>query len=80
MNKEVRIYLISEEQYNKWLVNHNFNNINYNEEYIYKISDEEFIEMAEECGFVYSLNGFETQWNKSFDVVPSADNSYMRII
>lgn len=80
MSKETRIYLITEEQYNEWLYNHNITNLAYHENYISEISDEEWIEMSEECGLVYSLNHFATRWNDAYDSTPTADNTYMRII
>lgn len=79
MAKEVRIYLINEEEYNNWLKKHNITQVVYYEEYVDKITDEEWIEMSEECGLVYSLKHFASQWNKECGDMCDSSDSFMRI-
>lgn len=68
--KEIRVYVINTELYEQDID-------------VTSISDEEFMDIAEELGSVYSLKGFEKAFN-SFDLFsPSEVNpieSYIRII
>lgn len=57
MNLELRFYLVE---------------INDSEEDVTSLSDEKFIELAEELGFVYSLEGFIEAFNDS-DVNTNTD-------
>lgn len=71
MKKEVRVYIISidivEEKYPE------LDNIS-------NITNEEFMDMAEEEGTIYSLNNFQFQWNNNSEFMPLADYSYIRFI
>lgn len=44
-----------------------------------EMPDAEFMDIAEEEGTVYTLHGFQEDWNKSRDI-PYSDNSYIRIL
>ena len=45
---------------------------------IEKWDNERFVEESEKQGLVYSLKGFEGQWN--LGDIPFPDNTYMRIL
>lgn len=69
--KEMRIYIVSDEK----IISE------YGEDvYINTIDDENFMRMAEDEGTVYSLKGFQYQWNYENDTIPMADYSYIRFI
>lgn len=44
------------------------------------IDDDSFMTMAEDEGNVYSLKGFQNQWNYENETMPNADYSYIRFI
>lgn len=71
MKKEVRVYLISTE-----IVEEKYPEL----DSINNISDEEFMDMAEEEGTVYSLKGFQEQWNHYGYEMATPDYSYIRFI
>lgn len=80
MAKEVRIYLINEEEYNKWLGINNITTADkFYEEYVDKITDDEWIEMSENCGLVYTLKNFVKEWNFSVGTMCDSEDSFMRI-
>ena len=69
--KEMRVYI----------VNYDFIAEKYGEDYnIDIIDDESFMTMAEELGSVYSLKGFQAEWNYNSEMLSMADYSYMRFI
>lgn len=45
-----------------------------------EVSDLRFIEIAEEQGNVWSLMGFQTNWNEWENTCPDAEGSYIRFI
>lgn len=42
--------------------------------------DHEFVEIAEGEGTVFSLSGFQENWNKYYDTLPYPEASYIRIL
>ena len=69
--KEIRVYIVS----------YNFIMDKYGEDFdINTIDDDSFITMAEDEGNVYSLKGFQNQWNYENETMPIADYSYIRFI
>ena len=73
MNDNVIIYIITDEAYTDYSESHVINGVK-------DIPDDDFIEMAVEEGGVFTLKGFEFDWNNYPMFMPHADNSYMRII
>lgn len=73
MKDNVRIYIISQESYTDYSEKHNIKRVG-------DIPDNDFVDMAEEKGYVFSLKGFEISWNEYSQFMPDADNSYIRII
>lgn len=73
MKDNVRIYIISQEAYTDYSEKHNIKRVE-------DIPDNDFVDMAEEKGSVFTLKGFEISWNEYSMVMPDADNSYIRII
>lgn len=49
------------------------------DESVLELSDEKFIELAEQNGTVWSLEGFQDNWNYDSMTMPNPDFSYMRI-
>lgn len=69
--KEMRVYIVS----------YNFIMDMYGEDFdINTIDDDSFMTMAEDEGNVYSLKGFQYQWNYENETMPNADYSYIRFI
>lgn len=73
MNENAIIYIITDEAYTDYSESHVINGVE-------DIPDDDFIEMAEEEGYVFTLKGFEISWNEFSQFMPDADNSYIRII
>lgn len=73
MKKETRIYIVSTTNAYGEPYAFNLNDIQ-------NMSDEEFIEEAEEQGLVWSLEGFQYNWNTEYESLPEKDESVMRII
>lgn len=73
MNDNIRIYIISDVAYTEYIESHCVKSVK-------DIPDTDFIEMAEYEGNVFSLKGFEFDWNEYPMFMPDADNSYIRII
>ena len=73
MKDNVRIYIISQEAYTDYSENHNIKRVE-------DIPDNDFVDMAEEKGSMFTLKGFEISWNEYSQFMPDADNSYIRII
>lgn len=73
MNDNIRIYIISDVAYTEYIESHCVKSVK-------DIPDEDFIEIAEEEGNVFTLKGFEFKWNEYSQFIPYADNSHMRII
>ena len=73
MKDNVRIYIISQEAYTDYSEKHNIKCVE-------DIPDNDFVDMAEEKGSVFTLKGFEFNWNEYSMFMPDADNSYIRII
>lgn len=73
MKDNVRIYIISQESYTDYSEKHNIKRVE-------DIPDNDFVDMAEEKGSVFTLKGFEFSWNEYSMFMPDADNSYIRII
>ena len=73
MKDNVRIYIISQESYTDYSEKHNIKRVE-------DIPDNDFVDMAEEKGSVFTLKGFEFNWNEYSMFMPYADNSYIRII
>lgn len=70
--KETRIYVISFEDWDKYREEYN------STEDLYSISNELFMTVAENLGGVYSLKGFQQEWNCGY--APNPDLSHMRIL
>jgi hypothetical protein len=69
--KEMRVYIVS----------YNFICDVYGEDFdVNTIDDDSFMTMAEDEGNVYSLKGFQNQWNYENETMPNADYSYIRFI
>lgn len=64
--EEMRIYIVSES-------NKKFDNAE-------QMTDNEFMEAAEEEGMVFSIEGFVKEWNFAFPIIPFPDTSYIRIL
>lgn len=64
--EEMRIYIVSES-------NKKFGNAE-------NMTDNEFMEAAEEEGMVFSFDGFVKEWNFEFTMVPNPKTSYIRIL
>lgn len=73
MNDNIRIYIITSEAYIDYREKHNIKRVE-------DIPDNDFIDMAEEEGTIYSLNNFQFQWNNNPEFMPYADCSYIRVI
>lgn len=73
MKKETRIYIVSTTNAYGEPYAFNLNDIQ-------NMSDEEFIKEAEEQGLVWSLEGFQYNWNSEDESLPEKDESVMRII
>lgn len=73
MKKETLIYIVSTTNAYGEPYAFNLNDIQ-------NMSDEEFIETAEEQGLVWSLEGFQNNWNTEYESLPEKDESVMRII
>lgn len=73
MKKETLIYIVSTTNAYGEPNAFNLNDIQ-------NMSDEEFIETAEEQGLVWSLEGFQNNWNTEYESLPEKDESVMRII
>lgn len=73
MKKETLIYIVS-------TTNAYGEPYAFNLKDIQNMSDEEFIETAEEQGLVWSLEGFQNNWNTEYESLPEKDESVMRII
>ena len=73
MKKETLIYIVS-------TTNAYGEPYAFNLKDIQNMSDEEFIENAEEQGLVWSLEGFQNNWNTEYESLPEKDESVMRII
>ena len=73
MKKETLIYIVS-------TTNAYGEPYAFNLKDIQNMSDEEFIETAEEQGLVWSLEGFQNNWNTVYESLPEKDESVMRII
>lgn len=73
MKDNVRIYIISQEAYTDYSEKHNIKRVE-------DIPDNDFVDMAEEKGSVFTLKGFEISWNEYSQFMPYADDSYIRII
>lgn len=73
MKDNVRIYIVSQESYTDYSEKHNIKRVE-------DIPDNDFVDMAEEEGSVFTLKGFEFNWNEYSMFMPDADNSYIRII
>ena len=44
------------------------------------LTDDEFINEAEQEGFVMTLDAFACEWNTGFSMLPTPDYSYIRIL
>ena len=73
MKKETLIYIVS-------TTNAYGEPYAFNLKDIQNMSDEEFIETAEEQGLVWALEGFQNNWNTEYESLPEKDESVMRII
>lgn len=69
MKKEVRVYIVE-----------TFNDDIEEKIDINNLTDDEFIELAEEQGTVYSLKGFQNQWNHYCYAMATPEYSYIRFI
>lgn len=65
--KEIRVYVVNCDNYEGC-------------EDLKAISDLRFIEIAEEQGNVWSLMGFQANWNEWDFTCPDAESSYIRFI
>lgn len=65
--KEIRVYVVNCDNYEGC-------------EDLQAVSDLRFIEIAEEQGNVWSLMGFQTNWNDWGRTCPDAESTYIRFI
>lgn len=65
--KEIRVYVVNCDNYEGC-------------EDLREVSDLRFIEIAEEQGGVWSLMGFQTNWNDWSNTCPDAESTYIRFI
>ena len=73
MKKEIRIYIVSTTN-----AEGEANAINLSD--IQQMNDIDFMEEAEAQGNVWSLSGFQMNWNDRHESLPQKDESVMRII
>ena len=73
MKKETRIYIVS-------TTNADGEPYALNLFDIKNMSDEDFIKEAESQGLVWSLEGFQYNWNTKHESLPEKNESVMRII
>lgn len=65
--KEIRVYVVNGDLYD-------------GEDSIRDMDNHTFIEVAEEQGTVFSLKGFETNWNNWDCFAPSPESTFLRFI
>lgn len=73
MKKEIRIYIVSTTN-----AEGETNALNLSD--IQQMNDIDFMEEAEEQGYVWSLVGFQMNWNNRQESLPVKEESEMRII
>lgn len=73
MKKEIRIYIVSTTN-----AEGEANALNLSD--IHQMNDIDFMEEAEEQGYVWSLSGFQMNWNNRHESLPAKEESEMRII
>ena len=70
--KEMRVYVVPFDKVDK-ILNEEIFDVN-------NINNEQFMEIAEKYGEVYTLNGFQNVWNNDSSICPQADYTYIRFI
>lgn len=70
--KEFRIYIVTHGDWAEYSFDRGLSGT------LESLTDDQFMAVAEDYGLVYTLNGFERDWNEGY--APSPDYSSMRII
>ena len=74
--KEMRVYVVPfDKVFDKVdkIINEEIFDVN-------NINDEQFMDIAEKYGEVYTLNGLQNVWNNDSSMCPQADYTYIRFI
>ena len=69
---EMRVYIVDADRIEDLMAEGKIQDVS-------QVSDEQFIQFAEEDGTIYSIEGFQTGWNTSI-MMSSPDFSYIRFI